>query len=89
MSNHTGTVNFSAWNYTPVQTVEVLTFTRYADTSEGSPYQNTLEAISTYFTAFRNTDTIVVDPVQLETALSDKHVFLVVEQLVAADVMRG
>ncbi len=61
-------------------TVQVLTFTGYADTTASGEYVHTKQAISTYFTNYAETATTTTDPTTLAAELSGKHVFLIVEQ---------
>ena len=61
-------------------TVEVLTWTLYADISATGEYVHTKQAIASQFTNFNETSTNVTDPAALAAALVGKHVFLIVEQ---------
>ncbi|EDY18001.1 peptidase M36 fungalysin [Chthoniobacter flavus Ellin428] len=61
-------------------TIQVLTFTGYADTTATGEYNHTKQAISTYFQNYVETATTTTDPATLATQLAGKQVFLVVEQ---------
>ena len=75
-----GTAALSAYTGTATGTVQVLSFTAYADTTSTGEYPNTKLAISRFFTNYAETSTTVTDPTALAAALVGKHVFLIVEQ---------
>lgn len=57
--------------------VRILSWVGYADTSPSGKYERTKQAIRNQFTAFTETSTTVTSASALESALADKHVFLV------------
>ncbi|MCE5268513.1 MAG: M36 family metallopeptidase [Planctomycetaceae bacterium] len=75
-----GTANLSGRVGGSTGKTEILSFIAYADTSATGEYQHTLQAISTYYTAYHETSTTVTDPTALAAALVGKNVFLVPEQ---------
>jgi uncharacterized repeat protein (TIGR03803 family) len=80
LTGFNGTAGISGFAGSSVGTVQVLSFTLYADTSATGEYLHTKQAISTYFTNYAETSTTVTDPAALAAALVGKHVFLVPEQ---------
>lgn len=82
VTNFAGPVQLSAWQGQggTTQTVQVLSFTAYADTTTTGEYRNTLNAISNYFPSFVETAITATNAAALQTALAGKHVFLIPEQ---------
>jgi hypothetical protein len=70
-------------------TVQVLTWTAYADLTIGGEYANTKQAISNHFSSYSETTTAATDPAVLASQLAGKHVFLIVEQENASDATLG
>ena len=91
VTNFNGPVNLSASSSGGVggQTVQILSFILYADTSITGEYRQTLTAISNYFPAFVETSTSTTDAATLQAQLAGKQVFLIVEQESATTGLLG
>jgi len=82
VTNFNGTVALSGFangNGT-TQSVKILSFILYADTTTTGEYHHTLTAISNYVSSITETSTITTDATTLRTQLADQNVFLIVEQ---------
>ncbi len=80
VSHFNRTVSLGGYVEREPKPVEILSFTKYADTRSTGEYRNTLAALSNHFTDFNETSTNVTDPTALAVALQGKDVFLIPEQ---------
>jgi hypothetical protein len=86
VTTYTGTPTLSA----PVaDSLQILTWTAFADISPSGEYENTKKAIRAHVPNFTESSTTTTSPVELAAQLVGKQVFLVVEQEGASDVTLG
>jgi hypothetical protein len=70
-------------------TLQILTWTAFADVASGGEYTNTKQAIAAHFPGYSETATTTTDPAVLSSQLAGKQVFLIVEQENANDTNLG